>query len=47
VDKIMKCVTSISFSVLFSRERLQEIKPTRCIRQGDPKLIKYRKAKLQ
>ena len=36
VDKIMKCVTTASFSILFNGERLQEFKPTRGIRQGDP-----------
>ena len=36
VDKIMKCVKSVYFSVLFNGERLQEFKPTQRIRQGDP-----------
>ena len=34
VNKIMKCVTTVSFLVLFNGEKLQEFKPTRGIRQG-------------
>jgi len=33
VDKVMKCVTSVSFSVLFDGEHLQEFKPSRGMRQ--------------
>lgn len=36
IDLIMKCVTTVSFSVLFNGERLEEFKPSRRIRQGDP-----------
>jgi hypothetical protein len=36
VNKVMKCVTSVSFLVLFNGERLQDFKPTQGIRQGDP-----------
>jgi hypothetical protein len=36
VDKIMKCVTTVSLWVLFNGEKLQDFKPTRGIRQGDP-----------
>jgi hypothetical protein len=36
VDKVMKCVMSVSLTVLFNGERLQEFEPTRSIRQGDP-----------
>jgi hypothetical protein len=36
VDKNMRCVILVSFSVLFNGKRLQEFKPTRGIRQGDP-----------
>jgi hypothetical protein len=32
VDKIMKCVKSVSFSILFNGEQLQEFKPSRGIR---------------
>ena len=32
----MRCITSLSFSVLFNGQRLQEFKPTRSIRKGDP-----------
>jgi hypothetical protein len=32
VDKIMKCITSVFFSVLFNGERLQAFNPTRSIR---------------
>ena len=33
MNKVMKCVTSVSFSVLFNGERLQDFKSTRGIRQ--------------
>jgi hypothetical protein len=36
VNKVMKCVTLVSFSILFNGEQLQEFKPSRAIRQGDP-----------
>ena len=36
VDKVMKCVTSVSFSILFNGEKLQEFKPSREIGQDDP-----------
>jgi len=36
VNKVIKCVTSVSFLVLFNGERLQDFKPTRGIRQRDP-----------
>ena len=36
VNKVMKCFTSVSFLVRFNGERLQDFKPTRGIRQGDP-----------
>ena len=36
VQMIMRMVTTVSFSVLFNGERLEEFKPSRGIRQGDP-----------
>jgi hypothetical protein len=36
VEKIMKCVKSVSFSILFNGEQLKEFKPTQGIKQCDP-----------
>ena len=33
---VMNMIKSVSFSVLFNGERLEEFKPSRGIRQGDP-----------
>lgn len=35
VNNIMKCVSFVSLSVLFNREKLQSFKPSRGIHQGD------------
>lgn len=36
VDNVMKCVTFVSYSVLFNWEPLDSFQPTRGLRQGDP-----------
>jgi hypothetical protein len=36
IDLIMKCVTTVSFSILFNGHKLEKFKPSRGIRQGDP-----------
>ena len=36
VDMIMRLVTTVSFSVLFNGDRLENFVPSRGIRQGDP-----------
>jgi len=36
VEMVMRLVTTVSFSVLFNRERLEQFNPSRGIRQGDP-----------
>ena len=36
VEMVMRLVTTVSFSVLFNRERLEQFNPSRGIRLGDP-----------
>ena len=36
IDVIMSCVSTVSTSILFNREALNPIYPSRGIRQGDP-----------
>jgi hypothetical protein len=36
VEMVMRLVTTVSFSVLFNGEHLEEFAPSRGIRQGDP-----------
>jgi hypothetical protein len=35
IDLIMKCVTTVSFSIMFNGHKLEEFKPSRGIRQDD------------
>jgi hypothetical protein len=36
IETVMRCVTSFSFAVMFNVGKLEEFKPSRGIRQGDP-----------
>jgi hypothetical protein len=36
IDLIMKCVTTVSFSIMFNGDKLEKFKQSRGIRQGDP-----------
>ena len=36
METVMRCVTPVSFAVMFNGGKLDEFKPSRGIRQGDP-----------